>query len=177
MAAGAESYETLQRRFWAHNAALCVPPAQLLEDVQRANAVERAKGESAKIRAAKVAGVAAEHVLDRFASNCADVSSLVATALELDRERPFGRRFWELASTSLVLQIENLVSVCKPFRDLRSRLLRSQAADHVWPERFEARYEAVLERAEDLSETIGLSLSEEFRRELDRRLDEVEAAD
>jgi hypothetical protein len=177
MAARAESYETIQRRFWAHNAALCVPPAQLLEDVRRAHAVEMAKGEAARIRAAKLAGAAAEQLLDRFASNCADVSSLVATAMELDRERPFGRRFWELASTSLILQIENLVSVCKPFRDLRSRLRRSQAADHAWPERFEARYDAVLERAEDLSETIGLSLSEEFRKELGRRMAEVEAAD
>jgi hypothetical protein len=164
----------IQDRLLAAYAGMAMPPSVVLASARGATRVRSERGEAARVRMARRLAPEIQNLFERFERSCREVAGLVNTALKLDESLHFGTEFWKIAMVSMALQSENLKAVCQPFRDTWRSLRRSRARNLIWSDELEHRYEACVDRLEDLSETIALGLSDDVRGELERRLAGIE---
>jgi hypothetical protein len=93
----------------------------------------------------------------------------VRLALRLQDTSQFDRRWWQLALISLQSERELLETACGRVRSEARRLARtSKIGAGLWLPDWERRYVELLERIDDVSETIALGLNPDTRAELEQ---------
>jgi hypothetical protein len=127
----------------------------------RPNAVEMAKAVATFHR---VTGPIVDSLLD----SAAGLVREIRLALRVQDTTQFNRRWWQLALISLQSERELLDATCGHIRAEARRVGRQHKIYRtLWQREWEQRYTDLLDRIEDVSETIALGLNPETRAELE----------
>ncbi len=107
-------------------------------------------------------------IVDSLLDSAAGLVREIRLALRLQDTTQFDRRWWQLALISLQSERELLEATCGHIRTEARRVGRQhKIARTLWRHEWEDQYTELLDRIEDLSETIALGLNPETRAEIE----------
>lgn len=107
-------------------------------------------------------------VIEALLESAAGLIREVRLALRVQDTARFNRRWWQLALISLQSERELLESTCGLIRSEARRLARHHKIGRsLWRREWESQYVDLLDRIEDVSETIALGLNHESRADLE----------
>jgi hypothetical protein len=107
-------------------------------------------------------------IVDSLLESAAGLVREIRLALRVQDTTQFNRRWWQLALISLQSERELLEGTCGRIRIEAHRLARvHKIARTLWRREWEDQYVELLDRIDDVSETIGLGLNPETRAEIE----------
>jgi hypothetical protein len=109
-----------------------------------------------------------EPVITYLFSKAEEMIALVEMALEVEAIAPLGEECWQTALVGLASERELVSDFCTG--KLRATLHRHRGMEVGWPASWDKQCDEVLDRMDDLAETIAIGLNEELRGEIERRI-------
>jgi hypothetical protein len=107
-------------------------------------------------------------IIDSLLDSAAGLVREIRLALRVQDTAQFNRRWWQLALISLQSERELLEATCGRIRTEARRVARQhKSARTLWRREWEDRYADLLDRIDDVSETIALGLNPETRAEIE----------
>ncbi len=108
-------------------------------------------------------------IIEHILSSAEQTLKLIKQAMDVEEVVPLGEHCWQMALLAIAQDRKMLIEHCSG--KTRARFTRGRVS--AWLPSWDTRCNKLLERIEDISETIALGLNEEMRGEIEGRIQAI----